>query len=54
MLPPARAMSKGQPLAGAVPDGNLMVFWKETELELPPVTPPTLTVRVVPENEPET
>ena len=54
ILPPPSAMSKGQPFAGLVPVGNLILLWNETELEEPPDTPPALTVRVVPENEPET
>ena len=54
MLPPARAISRGQPLAGLVPEGNLIVLENVTELDVPPVTPPAVTLRVVPEKEPET
>ena len=53
MLPPSYAMRRGQPLAGGWPVGNLILEVHVIELELPPVTPPAVTERVVPEREPD-
>ena len=40
-------------MAGGVPVGNLILEVHVIELELPPVTPPAVTERVVPEREPD-
>lgn len=37
-------MSKGHPPSGGVPEGKVMVDVNEMELDVPPVTPPAVTV----------
>lgn len=54
ILPPTRPMSNGHPPSGGVPDGNVIVDVNEMELEVPPLTPPAVTVSALLENDPLT